>query len=151
MKKIILTKGKVALVDDEDFEYLNHWKWQANKSKNTWYAIKSHGGKMHQLIINIPNGFEIDHKDRNGLNNQKSNLRIATRAQNNANQILRSDNRSGLKSVCWHKRIKKWQVRLQVNGKRFHLGYFNDKNEAAKIYNTKAKELLGDFVFINQI
>src|SRR5690348_11276017 len=107
MKKIKLTQGKYALVDDADFEYLNQWKWQAKKCSDTlFYAHrtqryglrsenKKHHFKMHKLILKSPKGFEIDHEDGNGLNNQRKNLRICTHSQNGMNKKLKS------KGVSW--------------------------------------------------
>jgi len=141
----------VALVDDEDFEYLNQWKWQATIRKKGSYVSKTGGARMHNMIMNPPKGLEVDHADRDGFNNQKFNLRFASRAENNSNQGIRVDNTSGLKSVTWHKRIKKWQVRLQKEGKRMHLGYYNTKEEAAKVYNEMAKKQHGQFAYLNTI
>src|SRR6188768_2332166 len=95
MKEIPLTQGKSVMVDDEDFEFLNQWKWYASKSNNTFYAhrrVGKHGRfvYMHRLILGIDNiSPELfpDHMDRNGLNNQRYNLRIATRSDNNSNRI----------------------------------------------------------------
>ena len=92
MKEIVLTQGKVALVDDEDHEYLNQFKWCAANNGGTFYAIRKacYDGKwiterMHRVLFDIPPGKEIDHIDHNGLNNQRSNLRIVTRQQNKFN------------------------------------------------------------------
>lgn len=95
MKEIVLTKGQVALVDDEDFERLNSVKWHARKKRNTFYALrcitvgpnnKRKTQYMHQMLIECPEGMETDHVDGNGLNNQKDNLRIVTKRQNQQNR-----------------------------------------------------------------
>ena len=93
MKTIQLTQGQFALVDDEDYDFLMQWKWQAHKDKSTYYATRVEYGKnikkgikMHRVIMNTPRNMETDHKDRNGLNNQKYNLRICTRGQNQTNK-----------------------------------------------------------------
>ena len=93
MKKIELTQGKFALVDDEDFEWLNQWKWYANHLGYTWYVVRSvrydnevKAILMHRSILNAKIGEEIDHINHNGLDNRKKNLRICTRSQNNMNR-----------------------------------------------------------------
>lgn len=109
MRKISLTQSKFALVDNDDYGWINQWKWFAYKSKQTYYASRISTGrhlKMHRLIL----GFEIgdgnitDHIDGNGLNNQRANLRKCTNQQNNFNRRLNPDSSSRFKGVTWHKR-----------------------------------------------
>ena len=88
MKEIPLTQGEVALVDDEDYEWLNQWRWYVLKARHTFYAVRFDGGRtqsMHREIMCNPVGKEVDHSDMDGLNNQRINLRIATRSQNHKN------------------------------------------------------------------
>jgi hypothetical protein len=156
MKEIQLTQGMIALVDDEDFECLNKFKWVVyNKSnRNTCYAMRRHGTTsvlLHREILNILPGIDVDHKDGNGLNNQKSNLRICTTTQNQMNAMLRKDSTSGFKGVSWKKDRNKWAAQIQINKKRKCLGYFPTKEEAAVKYNQVASELYGEFARLNQI
>lgn len=134
MKKIKLTQGKFALVDNEDFEYLNQFKWYLQKGTNTFYAVRITWNKvtkkaqtigMHREILNFPVGFEADHKDRNGLNNQRRNLRIATKSQNSMNTSIRKTNSSGIKGIVWDKNRNKWEAYLYINYKKIHLGRFD--------------------------
>ena len=131
MKKIKLTKGKFALVDNEDFEYLNQWKWHLCRD----YAIRRQyfkGDKiyarkvkiiwMHRLIINTPPGMETDHINGNGLDNQKNNLRIVTKSQNQHNRKLSKQNTSGFTGVFWMKESKKWMARTYINGENKYCG-----------------------------
>jgi len=150
MKKIPLTQGKFALVDDEDFEYLSQWKWCANKSHNTFYVITNiyKNGKwtidmMHRLLLD---GKQIDHKDGNGLNNQKKNLRACTHQQNQANRRP-TKGTSKYKGVCC--RNKKWQSYIRIDGKRIHLGYFDSEIDAAMSYDRAALQYFGDFARTN--
>jgi hypothetical protein len=141
MKKIPLTQGKFAIVDDEDFEFLNQWKWHAHKGGNTFYAernIRKSDGKkttiaMHQVLAKRL-GFKhrADHIDGNGLNNQKSNLQDLTnkQKQNAEKQRLSKNNTSGHKGVCWFKRDSKWLARIRHNGKGTHLGLFDKLEDA---------------------
>ena len=156
MKEIVLTRGLFAMVDDEDYEFLNQWKWYAHKSKNTFYAHRKIGkyGRlvfMHRLILGIDNTSpELfpDHMDKNGLNNQRYNLRIATRSQNNANKI--STNPSGYMGV-FPAGKSGWFSRIAKDKKKYYLGFFKEKEGAALAYNKAAIELHGEFANLNQV
>lgn len=160
MVEINLTQEKSALVDDGDFEYLNQWKWYASKSKRTFYAKRNlyiNGKyttiKMHRELLRLKkeDKIQVDHKDGNGLNNQKNNLRICTQNENQHNSRKRYDNTSEYKGVSWHKRDKKWFAQICFQNKNLFLGYFNDKTEAALSYDKKARELFGEFSKTNFI
>jgi len=152
LRRIKLTQGKFALVDDEDFEWLSQWKWYAQKSCNIFYA-KTHIYKndkrttigMHSLLLNAK---QIDHKDGNGLNNQKENLRACTHSQNQMN-MRPIGGSSKYKGVCWYKRYKKWRSQIRVNGKKIHLGYFDSEEDAAGAYDDAAKIIFGEFARFN--
>ncbi len=150
-RTIQLTQGQIALVDDDDYERLSAFKWYADKRPHTFYAArnsrKSEGRKrvihMHTQIIdaNI-----IDHCDRNGLNNQRANLRAATTGQNSMNSKKRRDSEtSKYKGVYWNQGNSKWMVRLA--GK--YLGYFDDEIQAARAYNAEALIRYGEFAELN--
>lgn len=154
MKRIKLTQGKYALVDDADFEYLNKFKWCIN---NSGYAVRRVGGRkakltiMHRVLMGAQEGQEVDHANRDKLDNRMSNLRFVTRAQNIANTPLSKRNTSGFKGVHWNKAKGKWQIRIGFEGKVVSLGYHNNKVEAAKRYNEKALELYGNHAWLNPI
>jgi hypothetical protein len=149
MKEISLTQGRVALVDDEDFEELNKFKWHTQPHGNTFYVIRNtprkpgkHQGteRMHRVILNIPEGMETDHIDGDGLNNQKSNLRIATHRQNSQNLALKQTKKtSKFPGVFWDKRKSKWCACIRINGSQKHLGYFLNENEANIAYRVAEK------------
>lgn len=161
MKQIQLSQGRVALVDDEDFEKLNQYKWCANKIRKTYYAttywgIKKSGSyghlTMHRLILNITDGkILIDHRDNNGLNNQKKNLRIATTSQNAMNSGANKSGTSKYKGVSRASRGESWQARISKGGKHEYLGYFSNENDAAIAYNKAAIQLHGEFANPNVI
>ena len=151
-KQILLTQGKVAIVDDGDYRYLNQWKWLAAKQGNTWYAhraIRIDGKQqilsMHRLLMPTTGEALIDHIDRDGLNNQRSNLREATVSQNQMNSVSHANSSSKYKGVSWHKRRKAWQV----NVLRKSYGYFDSEVEAALEYNKVAPILFGEFARLN--
>ena len=152
MRRIPLSKGKVAFVDDEDYAYLSQWEWSASQNGQTFYAERwrGHGErKMHNVIMSPPWQLEVDHENGNGLDNQRHNLRMATRSQNMHNQGVRNDNTSGYKGVTWHKQHQKWMGRIRVDGRRLHLGLFDDVEEAARAYDSAAREHHGEFARLN--
>lgn len=159
MKQIPLTQGLTALVDDEDYERLKGYRWFGQRSKNgrTGYAMTKvgHGRKgtkrvyMHQLILGSgAPGMEIDHKNCNGLDNRRENLRWATKAQQRANQPARRDSRTGLKGVNLFQG-RYWAAHIREGGKQRHLGYFPTAEAAARAYDNRARELFGEFAYLN--
>jgi hypothetical protein len=156
MKQITLSQGKIAIVDDEDFERVNQFKWFAKKDENTWYArrtVRIDGKRknihLHTFIMNTALGFVVDHKNHNGLDNRKENLRLCSKSQNQHNQKLRQGGTSQYKGVCWHKNKRCYFARIVIAGKQKHLGSFTDEVEAAKAYDEAAKEHFGEFAHLN--
>lgn len=156
-KQISLTQGKFAIVDDEDYEWLNQYKWFAVKSKNTYYACRSVGKYlkqyrvfMHRQILGLKrgDGKQTDHHNHYGLDNRRYNIRICTNSQNSQNRLL-AGGTSQFKGVHWSKIAKKWHSKIYQNGKLIHIGYFADEIEAAKAYDKKAKELFDKFANVN--
>jgi hypothetical protein len=153
MKEIELTQGQVAIVDDEDFEYLSQWKWYANfhKKYGKYYARANIGNgkkvQLHRLIVKCPKGFEVDHINHNTLDNTKGNLRIVTKSQNQMNATINSVNKVGMKGVTF--RRGKYHVTITKNKKRIYLGKFENANQAGSVYDIYAKELFGEFAKLN--
>lgn len=158
MKEIPLTQGKVAVVDDADYEWLMQWKWYAYRKPNarTWYARRNTArGRwrqktllMHRVIMNSASAMQVDHWDQNGLNNRRDNLRVCTSRDNHYNVKRRADNTSGYKGVSWDKRGR-WVAYINYEGKRHHLGYFNSSEEAARAYNNVALAAFQEFAWLN--
>jgi hypothetical protein len=156
MKKISIIPGLSALVDDEDFEYLNQWKWYASQSRNTVYATRKQCDfpttiSMHRVILNAPDGVQVDHINGYGLDNRKENLRLCTNAENACNGRLRKNNTSGFRGVTWRNRDKKWRAQITVDGKCISLGLFKDAREAAIAYDQAALKYHGTFSTLNNI
>ena len=156
MKQIPLTQGKFALVDDEDFEELNKHKWCALKAPKTFYAIRRDNDAkkstvyMHRVILGLTNSkIQSDHRDTNGLNNQRNNLRPCTNLQNQRNKTCKINGTSKYKGVYWNKKAKKWNIRISVNKKRIYGKSFTDEIEAAKAYDEMAKLYFGEFAYLN--
>lgn len=153
MKKIKLTQGKYALIDDEDFDRVNQYKWCAHKEHNIWYAIRKYKGKqllirMHRFIINAQQNRQVDHIDGNGLNNCKANLRTCTHNQNQRNRYAIRGT-SKYKGVHWHNVNKKWIAQITKNNKNTYLGSHVNETNAAKAYDEKAIEFFGKFANLN--
>ena len=160
MKKIQLTQGKVALVDDEDFDRLNQNKWHYNGRYAVRNSKPNRGEKrftiyMQDEVIDCPDGYEVDHKDCEaddyGLNNQRSNLRVCTHSQNAMNRMVSSANAGRYKGVGYVRRTGKYRARIQINGKETTLGTFADEKSAAAAYNEAALLNYGEFAWLNTI
>jgi len=151
-KEIPISNGMISLVDDENFEEISKYEWHINyKYAQTFFYIddKRICKKLHHLILDVPDGMEIDHIDHDGLNNQKSNLRVCTHQQNTMNKSknkLCSSKYKGVDSLC-----NKWRARIMFNGKSVYLGRFKNERDAAKAYNKAAIELHGKYSNLNEI
>lgn len=149
MKHILLTQGKYAIVDTEDYEWLNQWKWCAYKGVATWYATSRINGKMtkmHCLIMKTPRKMDTDHINCNGLDNRKRNLRICSRSQHHYN---RKPKKGKYKGVVLSGRMGKWQARITIKRKRLSLGYYKSKKAAAEAYDIAAMKYCGAFARTN--
>lgn len=159
MKKIQLTQGKVALVDDMDYAWLNRRKWYAKQYRCIYYAQRSIGGRrnrklelMHRVILELHAGDkrQCDHRDGDGLNNRRTNLRICTGMQNIQSSRKRTTGTSKYKGVHWFRRDGKWYSKIQIRGKQRHLGGFESEIDAAKAYDKAALICFGDFALTNE-
>ncbi len=138
-KEIPLSQGGFVLVDEDDYEYLSRFSWHSYPGYNTLYARrvfwenkKTHNVDMHRAILNPAKGFEVDHIDGNGLNNQRSNLRIVSKRGNAQNRHMVKTSR--YPGVRWHKQRGKWAAEIRYNGRRRHLGLFEIEVDAATTY-----------------
>jgi hypothetical protein len=153
--KLIPVGDRHACVDDEDFERISVYNWKlyadVKKSGTNFYARRSfgkHGGAyMHQDIMGIRTG--VDHRDHDGLNNQRHNLRMATNSQNGANKRKWIAGTSRYKGVHKTTRAATWRASIKHNGKNIHIGSFKREENAAQAYNFVADELFGEFAYLN--
>lgn len=153
------------MVDDEDFEWLNQFKWHVSGNgyaTNTRYIRgsgrrnqKSVNTYMHRMIMANPQGKKIDHIDGDGFNNQKSNLRVCSNAENSRNSSKSKSNTSGFKGVFLHdpkiRLAKPWRARLRFNRENYHLGFYTTKEEAARAYNEGALKYFGKYAKLNEL
>lgn len=157
MREIPLTRGFVALVDDSDAERVlaaGSWCVHTPEHKRTAYAVRAHtpiSGRrtligLHNFVTGLP---FVDHVNRDGLDNRRANLRPATKSQNAMNARIRSDNTSGFKGVTLTRSTRRWRALIVVDGRREHLGYFDDAAEAARAYDRAALDLFGEFARLN--
>lgn len=156
MKTVLLTQGKVALIDDADYAVVSQFKWCAVKNGERFYAarnIRKPNGKqklqyLHQFLL--PGVGKIDHRDGNSLNDQRYNLRPATTRQNAQGvQRKRPGTTSKFRGVCWHKTALKWLTQIRVDGHKIHLGLFENESDAARAYDAAARKYFGDFASLN--
>jgi len=147
LKEIQLTQGKVTLVDDGDYVQLNSFKWYARCDGHNWYAERHTSRingkriniKMHRIIMNAPEGIQVDHRNGDGLYNLRENLRLATNQQNSRNRKKHhKNNKLGIKGVHWNKRDNRFCAQISVDGKIIHLGLFTNLL-AAEIAYRKAE------------
>lgn len=158
MTEIKLSRGLIALVDEEDFSDLSNYKWYALKINDNNYAarnIRKENGKqtlilMHRQVMNLFDKLlQVDHKDHNGLNNHKNNLRVCPCALNNKNSVSRKGSASKFLGVTKRKRNKKWEAAIFVNSKGIYLGTFEFEIDAAKAYDAAAKIHFGEYANLN--
>lgn len=154
-RPVPLTQGMTALVDPSDWRRVMRHKWCPLRKRNgRLYAqanVKRCGKwvrvLLHRFILGDDAPPLIDHKDNDGLNCTRENLRAATMSENQHNSGPRTPN--GFKGVSWHKKAKKWVAQICKDGKRVHLGLFDDEVQAAKAYDRAAVELHGQFARLN--
>lgn len=161
MKEIVLpNKNLITTIDDADYDLVKDYHWYAHKSpQNKWYAaaVIRKGGKskfvyLHRFIMGFPKGKVIDHINGNTLINERWNLRVCTRAENNRN-VCKKKKRvpfaSQYKGVYWRKDIKKWEASIRYRKKQIHIGFFSNEKDAAYAYDDAAKTLFCNFAKCN--
>jgi len=163
--EIPLTQGAFAIIDDEDFDLVSQFKWQLRRSPRkdgtvVFYAVRNFRTKnegivtmrkvgMHSLILNSYSAM-VDHRDGNGLNNKRSNIRVATNSENQANRKVRAAGASSrFRGVTLHRRTGKWQACIKCLGTSLYLGLFCNEEDAALAYNAAALLHFGEFANLN--
>jgi hypothetical protein len=152
MRRIIVQRKprKYAIIDDADFKQLSqyHWNVAGGKKGSGYYAAHRKGDKpvyMHRLIMDAPEGVEVDHINHNRLDNRRSNLRLCNSHQNKLNMKLRSDNTTGHKGLRWRDDVKSWRVNVKIQGKEIQVGYFKKKRDAIRARKEAEVIYYGEF------
>ena len=161
MKHIELTKGKIAIVDDDDYEILSKWKWHicaagyaSRKQKSYEVTTTRKQIYMHRVINGTEDGFFTDHINGNKLDNRKENLRSVTTSENLRNKKMPKNNKTGFKGVfnMGEKYMNRpWRAAIRIDGKTVFLGYFETSLHAAVAYDKSAKENFGEFARLNNV
>lgn len=152
MRAIPLTQGKYALVDDEDYERVSQFKWTAKEATQgcTWYAYRRARGRsihLHRFILDAPANLHVDHKNHDGLDCRKNNMRLATPLQSTWNRRQRSDSRMQFKGVV---RMKgKYTPKVYVGEHQVYFGTYNNQEDAARVYDAVVTRLRGEFAHTN--
>jgi hypothetical protein len=150
MKLIPLSKGMCAKVDDEDYENLAGHRWHAVKMGKVWYACRFVGSyhvSMHRVVLGLARGDGkfVDHRNHDGLDNRRNNLRLCSKSQNAANAERRGHYRGVSRAD------KRWRAYITVSGRTVVIGRFDTPEEAALAYNREATNAFGEFAVLNQI
>jgi hypothetical protein len=147
MKEILLTQGKIAIVDDEDFEWLSQWEWYCGNGYAVRHDPKNHDKRlwMHREILKTKDEMSGDHINHNKLDNRRINLRNCTHSENMRNQIKRINNSSGYKGVHFSKSTNKWMARITIKYFRKYLGLFSTPEAAARAYDSESSRLHGKY------
>lgn len=153
-KEIPLSQGKVAMVDDEDFERANQLKWtfdryayRKNRERIGKGKYRAHHMSLQNFILDVPSNVLVDHRNRDRLDCRRHNLRVATRAQNNANSGPRGN--AKYKGISYRARDRHWVAQITIDNKYHHLGCFGTPEEAARAYDVAAYDAWGEFAYLN--
>jgi hypothetical protein len=156
VREILITQGKIAIVDEEDYARVSEHPWYFT---TRGYAASTSRGidglreelLLHRLILSAEKGVVVDHINGNKLDNRRENLRLATQSTNLANSKISAANTSGYKGVSWNKRARKYEAGIYFQGKRTYLGLFLTADAAALAYNVAATEMFGEYARLNVI
>ena len=148
----------VAKVDDEDYDSISQFKWYAQVIRGKVYAARNRSRKsplgkrtifLHRVISNASDGEMVDHIDGDGLNCCRNNLRNCTNSENLMNRGAPKNNTSGYKGVCWDKQDRVWTAKITLNQVQMNIGRYDDPIDAARAYDTKAREIFGEYAWTN--
>ena len=153
MKRVMLTHGYSATVDDADYDAVRRHRWYALRTHQLVYAARRVGSRivlMHRAVLRAPCRRRVDHVDGDGLNNRRRNLRLCSHAQNIRNsRKQRRRTSSRYKGVWWAAWARRWRAAIMVDGRAEHLGYFHKESAAARAYDAAARARFKQFAAVN--
>jgi len=159
MKVLLLTKGMTASVDDADFPEVSRFSWQAQRIKKGWVVKRgiwdpvrknNRNESLGVFLLRPPPGMRVDHRDGNPFNNQRSNLRVCTKTENDRAFRNKAEGKtSRFRGVCWHAQRNRWRASIETAGHNYHLGVFFREEDAAHAYDTAARKHFGQFAHLN--
>jgi hypothetical protein len=156
--QVPLTRGLCCLIDESDIDAIRQTCWTAKRTTGGWYAHgllgRGTSGKwcyvaMHELLLRIDDGINVDHINGNGIDNRRCNLRPCSQQENCMNRIRRCDSSSQYKGVGWYPKYSKWFAKIQCGDAKEFLGYFASEVDAAVAYDSAARRLFGEFARLN--
>jgi hypothetical protein len=156
-RRIYLGEGEFTILDPRDYYRLSKFQWYIKGSFGKFYAARNYKYdsrqtktvSMHREIMNAPKGLLVDHRNRDGLDNRRANLRLATYSENNCNKAKRKNTSSRFVGVCFNKQLNRWGAYIKPQGKKIFLGYFDSETDAGKAYDEAAKKYHGEFACLN--
>ncbi len=156
-RRIYLDEGLWTILDAKDYYRFGYFKWCIGGDKDKFYAIRGQRigpadlkiVRLHRLIMDAPKGLLVDHQNGDSLDNRRSNLRLATRSQNQYNKRKRKNTTSRFRGVYFQKDHRKWAAYIVEAGKKIFLGYFDSEIEAARVYDGAARKYRGEFACPN--
>lgn len=155
---VLLTRGRFAVISEVDEADVTLHKWCFHHAGYAVRSVARPGGRsrcgqkmllMHREIHPVPDGFEVDHKNGNRLDNRRQNLRQCSVSQNQQNRRSTPMNTSGFRGVHWAKHEHKWKAAIRVDGRKVHLGYHLAPEDAARAYDRAAVKYFGEFAVCN--
>lgn len=155
VKAILLTKGMVTLIDEQDYERVSQYNWSATKHHDRWYVHRTAHGQakkkifLHRFILDAPEGLVVDHINGDSLDNRRSNLRLCSSSENGMNRGKTKLNTSGFKGIYLNKQTGRWVARIGINGRHIHLGTFDSREVAATVYDEAAQFCHREFAKTN--
>ena len=149
MRVISTTKGMSVTVDDDQYDWLNQWKWTHHSRGYAYRVVNKKTVLMHRLITDARSGELVDHIDLDKSNNQRSNLRLCTFSDNMCNRVKPITSTNEYKGISYKRELEKWTARIHKDGKEYHLGVFSTAMDAAIAYDKAAIEMHGSFARTN--
>lgn len=147
--EVSLTNRKTGIIDAVDLPLIIGKKWHSVLCNKKWYVHSDRDGYMHRILLDAPKNRQVDHRDGDGLNNRRYNIRVCTITQNRQNTRNQENTKTGFKGVCFHRPTNSYGARIHVNHKKISLQYHPTAEAAARAYDAAALKYFGEFARLN--